>query len=386
MSLALLLPAALAALGALLLPLLVHLARRSEQRPTDFAALRWLRQKPRPRHRIRFDERWLLCLRLLLLALVAVWLARPVLHGGAGGRPWMVVVPGVDRAALRVDGSRTELHWLAPGFPAMDAAPASAGPAQVASLLRELDADLPPETPLTVVVPAWFEGADGQRLRLSREVEWRVVERAPPQPERFAVDAPPVLAIRHAADRQEAVRYLRAAAESGWSEHPSRKVSVASPGQPLPADADALAWLVPGELPVAVRGWIRDGGVALLDARAAVGETVVMTPQWSDPAGAVLVEGGALGRGRVLRLTRPLQPAAMPQLLEPAFPARLRGLLSAPMPAPARVFARDYAPETGAATHPRAPRDLQPWLALLIAGLLVIERWWATRRQRSAAP
>src|SRR5690606_9148841 len=79
MSLALLLPAALAALGALLLPLLVHLARRSEQRPTDFAALRWLRRKPRPRRRIRFDERWLLALRLLLLALIALWLARPVL-------------------------------------------------------------------------------------------------------------------------------------------------------------------------------------------------------------------------------------------------------------------------------------------------------------------
>ena len=44
MSLALLLPAGLAALAALLLPLLVHLARRSEQRPTVFAALQWLRQ------------------------------------------------------------------------------------------------------------------------------------------------------------------------------------------------------------------------------------------------------------------------------------------------------------------------------------------------------
>ena len=49
MNLALLLPAGLAALAALLLPLLLHLARRHEQTPTDFAALRWLRQKPKPR-------------------------------------------------------------------------------------------------------------------------------------------------------------------------------------------------------------------------------------------------------------------------------------------------------------------------------------------------
>ena len=81
MSLAFLIPAALAALGALLIPLAIHLARRSEQRPTAFAALRWLRQKPKPRHRIRFDEWPPLLLRLLLLALLALWLARPVLSG-----------------------------------------------------------------------------------------------------------------------------------------------------------------------------------------------------------------------------------------------------------------------------------------------------------------
>ena len=84
---ALLLPAGLAALAALLLPLLLHLARRHEQTPTDFAALRWLRQKPKPRHRIRFDEWPLLLLRLLLLALLALWLAKPVLSGMDDPRP-----------------------------------------------------------------------------------------------------------------------------------------------------------------------------------------------------------------------------------------------------------------------------------------------------------
>ena len=64
MSLAFLLPAGLAALAALVVPLLLHLARRHEQTPTDFAALRWLRQKPKPRHRIRFDEWPLLLVRL----------------------------------------------------------------------------------------------------------------------------------------------------------------------------------------------------------------------------------------------------------------------------------------------------------------------------------
>ena len=41
----------LVALAAWLLPLLLHLARRDATRPTPFAALRFLREKPRPRRR-----------------------------------------------------------------------------------------------------------------------------------------------------------------------------------------------------------------------------------------------------------------------------------------------------------------------------------------------
>ena len=37
----LLLPAALAALVAVIVPLVIHIARRSEDRPITFAALRW---------------------------------------------------------------------------------------------------------------------------------------------------------------------------------------------------------------------------------------------------------------------------------------------------------------------------------------------------------
>ena len=100
MSLAWLFPAGLAALAALLLPLLIHLARRDQQGPLDFAALRWLRAEPRPRSRLRFDERLLLALRLLLLALLALWLARPALHGVEDRRPFVAIMPGVAAAAM----------------------------------------------------------------------------------------------------------------------------------------------------------------------------------------------------------------------------------------------------------------------------------------------
>ena len=176
MSLAFLIPAALAALAALLLPLLIHLARRSEQHPTEFAALRWLRQKPKPRHRIRFDEWPLLLVRLLLLVLFALLLARPVLFGSQSHAPYVAVAPGVEpsqaRAALTVADARW--HWLAPGFPELKGqVPASTAP--VSSLLRELDASLPVDVPVTVFVPSQLDGVDAQRIVLARKVDWRVL-------------------------------------------------------------------------------------------------------------------------------------------------------------------------------------------------------------------
>ncbi|MEG2981926.1 MAG: BatA domain-containing protein, partial [Stenotrophomonas sp.] len=156
MSLLWLFPAGFIALAALLLPLLIHLARRSEQRIIDFAALRWLSAKPRPRRRIRFDEWPLLLLRLLLLAFLAVLLARPALMGVPDTQQRVAVLPGVDLAAAQraVGNADAQWLWLAPGFPRIDKSAAPQGPQPVSSLLRELDAALPIDAALTVVVPS----------------------------------------------------------------------------------------------------------------------------------------------------------------------------------------------------------------------------------------
>lgn len=389
MSLAFLLPAGLAAFAALLLPLLLHLARRHEQKPTDFAALRWLRQKPKPRHRIRFDEWPLLLLRLLLLALLALWLARPVLSGMENDAPWVVAVPGVapTEAAAYATQDNVRLHWLAPGFPQLDEArPADGVP--IGSLLRELDATLPAGTALTVLVPATLQGADAQRPLLSRDVTWKVVvgamraDAAPSSP-------PPVLAVRHAPGDEAGLRYLRAAAQA-WapaSGASSPAITVGTGDQPLPSSKHRLVWLAPGALPAPVRQWISAGGTALLGEKTRIeGAAPATTVAWRDARGNALVESTRIGTGRALRFTRALDPAAMPELLEPTFPHRLRALLSDPAPPPTRVLATDYAPRTGAAPYAAAPRDLQPWLALLIALLVLVERWFATRRQRSMTP
>ena len=145
MTLALLLPVGLAALAALLLPLLIHLARRSEQRPTvsPRCAGCGRNRKPRASHPLRrmacccccaccCSRRWRCCWR------------KPVLFGSAersamgGGRARCRC-----GAAARVPSTtrrRGGIGWRR--FPALDQPPPAAAALPFASLLRQLDAEL----------------------------------------------------------------------------------------------------------------------------------------------------------------------------------------------------------------------------------------------------
>jgi hypothetical protein len=370
---ALLLPAALAALAALVVPFVVHLVRRHALRPVAFAALRWLEPRRRPRAQWRFDEWPLLITRLILLALVVLGLARPVLFGTARPVAWVAVAPGIDPATAPAGGER---HWLAPGFPALDRPP-PAGPVAFASLVRQLDAELPPGTTLTLVVPTVIAGADAELLHLSHRVDWRIAVGRPAQP----ADAPPPprLTVRYAPARAAAVRYLRAAAIAWQPPGHAIAFDAAPADRLLPPAPGVVVWLG-GALPAAVTDWVRHGGTALVEGGVGPDDAVV----WRDPIGTALATSTLLGRGRLLHLARPLDPAALPALLDPGFPAQLRTLL-VPPPAPTRVAAADYAPLPGGAIYPQPARDLAPWLALLVAATLLVERWLATGRRRGAA-
>lgn len=400
MSLALLLPLGLVALAALLVPLLVHLARRSEERMVNFAALRWLQSRPQPRRKRRFDEYLLLLLRLLLLAALALLLAEPVLYGQPDRRPWTVVMPGVDTAALPPALPDARMHRLAAGFPRIDPADTDAAPPPVAeispsSLLRQLDADLPAGTPLTVIVPETLEGADAERPRLSRPVSWEVVAATATSPKAPSATRPMRLMVRHAPQPTAALRYLRAAG-SAWQattdqskDSPdaerAESVQVAPSTEALDESQRNLVWLVPGPLPQAVQDWIARGGTALLDAKVPLPTLDAADVLWRDEAGP-LVRGARLGKGRVMRLERELLPSQMPVLLEPDFPERLRALFVPEPSAPKRVAAQDHRPRTGLAPYPEAPRPLAPWLLALVALLFLVERWVANgpRRRQTA--
>ncbi|WP_230461295.1 BatA domain-containing protein [Sphingobium sp. CAP-1] len=377
----LLFPAALAALAALIVPLVIHIARRSEQLPTDFAALRWLRSRPKPRSRLRFDEWPLLLLRLMLLALAALWLAQPVLFGAGDERPYVAIMPDaqVDPASL----GDAHIHWLAPGFPKIDQ-PRPEGPQPVASLIRQLDAELPASTALTIVAPAIIDGADADRLRLSRKVAWRIVPRAiPPSADKAAT--PPVLSIRADASHSAALRYIRAAARAWQTRKRDSEVDSFDNNAPLPEKDRILVWLVSGTMPDSVVTWIRQGGTMIIASDTKLPANQTMVPLWRDGDGVPLAEAMPVDKGRLIRFTRPLTPAHMPILLEADFPVQLRALI-APPPVPSRVAAIDYAPLTGGRAYDQPPHPLRPWFAMLIALLLFAERWLATSRRRNIAP
>lgn len=387
MNLSLLAPLGLAALAALAVPILIHLVRRIELTTTEFAALRWISERAQPHRRIRFERPWLLLLRLSLLTLLALLLARPVFDAPTHAQASRVfVAPGADAAAARaaIDAADADWRWLAPGFPGMTETPAPAV-VPLASLLREADAQLPADATLRVVVPTEVAGLDGERPQIAHALDWHVV------PGRMRAAGSPraeggTLAVRYAPDAQGALVWLRAAVAAWNVREPGRYRLDAQPlAAPLGDDARWLAWLAPSP-PAAVSAWIERGGVALLsgDARPE-GD-----PLWRDADGHVLARSLSSGRGRIIALPAALTPAALPLLLDADFPQRLLGALQGAAPAPQRALAAALEPvQLARASAPTSivsggAHPLDTWLALFVAALFFAERILATRMRAEA--
>lgn len=400
MNMALLFPAGLIALLSLALPVLIHLRRRSQYQPIEFAALRWLVAHEVPRRQIRLDERWLLALRLLLLVLFALLLASPVFFRENGQRSWVVVVPGADWRALPANSTApdAEWHWLAPEFPEFTQ-PTPAGQLPVSSLLRELDSRLDPDVPLTAVVPAQLHGLDGARLLLSRSIEWQVVPSLP-TPNAVATEPSTALiatvAIRHADDPESvaAIRWLNAATQA-WnadSAAPSNdltrtepaafRIDSANHSKPIPNDSKWLIWVSDAPLPDELEQWVRGGGVALM-----IGAAHALPPdqgvhRWRSSSGTA-VDTMQLGAGRLLALPQPLALSTVPELIEPSFPEVLRDWLQEVKPAPQVALASSQRPQQGQLHWPPVPIALSDALLLAIVALWGLERWLSTRATRA---
>ncbi len=392
MSLALLAPLGLLALAALALPVLLHLVRRLELTTTEFAALRWISEHIRPQRRLRVERPWLLLLRLCLLALLALLLARPVWNSDAPlARSWIAVIPGASLAEARavLGHANGEWHWLAPGFPPIDQAPLD-GAIAPASLLRELDARLPSGARLSVVAPQQIRGLDGERPRLTHAVDWQIVSGTMPAQTPDAATAV-TLAVRHAADVEPSLRWLRDAVAVWNRDEPGRYRLDAQPvSAPLPPPGAWLVWLAPPT--PALKHWLDRGGRALTVHSADgfpggdAGE-----PIWRSAEGRVLARRSTAGNGQRITLSGAFMPADLPILLDADFPRRLHDALAPPAAAPTAAMASalqpvagDVSPSVTMTATPQSWRPLDAWLALLIAALFVLERLVATRRARGA--
>ena len=378
MNIVLLAPAGLALLATLIVPILLHLARRRRAQPTTFAALRWLAPGAPPRSRVQLEDLFLLLLRLLLIALLALWLAQPVWRDAPALRGARIaVVPGVDVAAARnaIGEGAASAHWLAPGWPAFDPQVVPPRGQPVASLLRDLDAALASDASLMVVVPAELDGLDAERVRLSRDVAWRIVPSTPVATD-TAKPAPILLALRFGPEAAPMQRYVEAAVAAWNTSEPGRYRLDAQPwGTPL---APGTTWLIglDGAPDAAMTRWIEGGGAALLDADprdAPAKDTAARTHESTAP---LRVRRRAFGSGELVLPSAPLR-VGHAELLEPTFPARLQRWLAGAEPAPRLALAASVAPLRGDVALSPPERPLAPWLALAVAMLFVLERWFA---------
>ena len=151
-----------------------------------------------------------------------------------------------------------------------------------------------------------------------------------------------------------------------------------------------VLWMKPFEridgqvVPPTLLAWVENGGTAVVASASRIPDMerngiVILRGAEGTPR----VRGMRLGRGRILQWTQPLAPQAMPELLEADFPERLWSLYAPPATPPARIDARAYAPRQGGRAWPAQPRDLTPLLVLVVAGLFLLERLFASGRREA---
>ncbi len=430
--LALLNPAGLLALGALAVPLLIHLFSRSKGRRVTVGNIALYRQARRQRVLEPRPVQWLLLLlRLLLLALVALLLAglaRPGLDTLVGDTAyvtpeWLAATDNPDAALANAD----QAFLLATGYP-----PVGGSDTGTPAELTRIEAPRPTTTPGAAIADPWSLLAE--RLATVRHAG-EVHVHALAEGRQFPADAPalpttltwrlepsdpegdpatPDLEVRllHAPDRSGDADRLAAAlgaiaahrrvnlsltrgltgegngpAETDGNGRNARRVIVWLGEEPAPADLDADLVLEdhpPGQgAPVAVHL-----ALPALDFLVRPATPPPGTVRWrADDGSPVLVAQGQEGALRLHYLDRldgdPDGPVA-----RAGFPDLLLRLLLGDAGWDAGV---DHAPAdpTNAVARP-APagdqphRPLAPWLALAAALLFGLERWLSERTWREA--
>lgn len=93
-------PLILFGLLAIAIPIIIHLLNRSKPRPIEWGAMQFLlASMTARRRRVKIEDGILLCLRCLVLAAIALAMARPFLPS-MSAIPWILILPGILIAVL----------------------------------------------------------------------------------------------------------------------------------------------------------------------------------------------------------------------------------------------------------------------------------------------
>jgi aerotolerance regulator-like protein len=396
-------PLWLAGLGALAVPVALHLWSRRGGRPIRVGSIRLLAgSPPATRRSWIIQDPWLLALRCTVLAALALALARPFWAARAPKAHSMALVASevVDRASL-VDSLRQA--GLAVSVLEDDAGRTP----NLWAALRRADRTASPGTRFVVFAPDRLRYFAGERPTLRARVEWhtRAAVRSGEASPR-ATAARTVVVFADPA-RLDDARYVSAAfTAAGDATGIVAVVSnhVASAGA-VPGSADWIVWLSERAIPEQVLVQLRRGAVLLADAGAATAQrhrSRILTgggpqpsdvwtarvvratpggaPVWMDGTGAPLLTVTSEGRGRLYRFYSRFFPAWSDLVLRPAFPMAMARLWSGAdsirvTPDDRRITVSQLLPAEGpsAPMTPGVPRHslfIPLWIAAVLAFLL----------------
>ena len=176
-------PLALLAIATVAIPAVLHLWRPPAQTIRVGTLQFFTGPAVRRLTKLRWRERLLLAVRVLLLTLLAFLLAQPIWNRKppTSRQRWALVEPGaeVTGEALKrwreLKAAGFEMRQLTRGFPPASLRDAPVAPVDTWSLLRELDARLPAGSTIAVFSSSRIAWLRGERPALSRsKVEWIV--------------------------------------------------------------------------------------------------------------------------------------------------------------------------------------------------------------------
>lgn len=408
-------PAWLFGLGALLVPIALHLWHRRGGRPVRIGSIRLLvGAPPATRASWRLQDPWLLLLRCTMLAALIGALARPSWTPRQAPRASLLalVSPDVACAADLVDSLRAAGRTTA----------TLRGP-DYWTALQDADRTAPRGTRLVVFAPALLRHFSGARPALRAVVEWHVrpatAGRSPSSggPERSPPPVARIVTIYADAGREDDARYVAAAVRAAAlaTGTPAVLARRSTGDATVLTGTDWIMWLSSRPVPDGVREAVRRGATLLQDDATAErrdstrivlagtagapllyrrGETAdAATPLWRTGDGWPLLTAAREGRGLRLHFHSRFHPAWSDLVLRPEFPVAFATLWNAPLEA-APAAADDERPVALSQLLPAllpptarpAPeqdetgRSLFVPLWLLAVALFGVERWMARPR------